>query len=182
MSTTDALHDRALLLHKISFSDSSIIATWLTREHGRIKTILKGARRPKSPFHGRVDFFLSVDLGWKRARHSEIHTGIETGVHHAWTRIAREYPRMTCGLYFAELIDLLTALEDPAPELHELLQRAWGYLETHPPSVKLVHRFERALADQLGFISESTPPQRIRPILDEQIGRAPHSRVMLDLG
>ncbi len=174
------LTDQGLLLQKFAYRDTSLIAVWFTRHHGRVKTIWKGARGGKSPFHGRIDFFHQASISWKPSRTSEIHTGTEILVESLHARIARDYPSATAGLYFAELILMLTAGEDPAPALFELLGKAWAYLDGHPPTPLLVARFERALAVALGFALESTPSVRVRRILDEQTGRPPHSREPLD--
>jgi len=174
------IHDSALLLHKTPFSDSSLIVTWFTREHGKLKTMLKGARRPKSPFQGCADHFLKVDLGWQRARQSEIHYGTETGAAFAWRGIAGDYARMSTGIYFAELLDILTALEDPAPDLFRLLEQAWEYLDLHDPSWKLMVRYEKALAIALGFAESGATADQVRHALNEHASRRPASRGALE--
>ncbi|MEO6789128.1 MAG: recombination protein O N-terminal domain-containing protein, partial [Chthoniobacteraceae bacterium] len=47
----------AILLRKTRFSETSLIVTWFTRDCGRLKTIVKGALRPKSRFAGVLDLF-----------------------------------------------------------------------------------------------------------------------------
>ena len=42
-------------------TETSLIVNWLTRDFGRIATVAKGARRPKSPFRGQIDLFYVVD-------------------------------------------------------------------------------------------------------------------------
>ena len=44
-----------IVLRRLRFSDSSLIITWLTDTHGRLKTMAKGALRQKSPFAGKLD-------------------------------------------------------------------------------------------------------------------------------
>ena len=47
----------AILMRKIRFSDTTLIVEWLTEDFGRLKTIAKGALRPKSTFAGKLDLF-----------------------------------------------------------------------------------------------------------------------------
>ena len=44
------------------YSSSSRIVHWLTRHHGKVSTLLKGALRPKSPFLGEYDLFSTSEL------------------------------------------------------------------------------------------------------------------------
>ena len=44
------------------FGNTSHIVQWLTRENGKISTIIKGAQRPKSGFWGQYDFFDTTEL------------------------------------------------------------------------------------------------------------------------
>ena len=47
-----ATKTEAIVLRTIKFSESSLIVTFFTREHGKIAVIAKGARKPKSRFSG----------------------------------------------------------------------------------------------------------------------------------
>lgn len=53
---------RAIPLGITPFGNTSHIINWLTREYGRVTTIIKGAQRPKSRFIGQYDFFDTTEL------------------------------------------------------------------------------------------------------------------------
>ena len=46
-----------LILRIRPLTETSLIVHWLTPEFGRVATVAKGARRPKSPFAGKLDIF-----------------------------------------------------------------------------------------------------------------------------
>ena len=52
----------AILLRRIKLTESSLIVTWFTEAHGKLKTVAKGARRPRSPFAGRLDLFFAAEI------------------------------------------------------------------------------------------------------------------------
>ena len=52
----------AIILHRIPYSESSLILKAFTRESGLISLIAKGANKPKSKFQGLLDFFSIYEL------------------------------------------------------------------------------------------------------------------------
>ena len=44
-----------IVLRVVDFSETSCIVTWMTRDFGKITTMAKGARRPKSSFEAAID-------------------------------------------------------------------------------------------------------------------------------
>ena len=63
----------AILLRKTKLTESSLIISWFTQDHGRIKTVAKGARQPKSRFAGQLDLFFDCEIQFARSRKSELH-------------------------------------------------------------------------------------------------------------
>jgi DNA repair protein RecO (recombination protein O) len=51
---SEILKDRALILRTYVYGESSLIVVALTREHGKMRFLAKGARRNRSPFSGRL--------------------------------------------------------------------------------------------------------------------------------
>lgn len=50
----EILKDRAVILRRFDYGESSVIAVVLTRQHGKTRLIAKGARKNNSQFHGRL--------------------------------------------------------------------------------------------------------------------------------
>ncbi len=60
--------DRALLLKRTPYGESSLVVHALTAGHGRVELIAKGAHRLKSRFSGVLDWFDSLSLDWTPPR------------------------------------------------------------------------------------------------------------------
>ncbi|MEM8712589.1 MAG: recombination protein O N-terminal domain-containing protein [Planctomycetota bacterium] len=58
------VQDRALLLRRTPFGETSLVVHVLTESSGRVELIAKGAHRPKSRFSGVLDWFDTLDLEW----------------------------------------------------------------------------------------------------------------------
>jgi DNA repair protein RecO (recombination protein O) len=63
----------AILLRRTRLGDTSWIVTWLTQTAGRVKTVAKGARRPRSPFAGKLDLFFLEEISYAASRKSDLH-------------------------------------------------------------------------------------------------------------
>ena len=63
--------DRALILRRFAFGESSLVLQVLTRELGRVHLIAKGAYRPTSRYYAALDLFDTLDLDWSEQRGRE---------------------------------------------------------------------------------------------------------------
>ncbi|MDD5348623.1 MAG: DNA repair protein RecO [Chthoniobacteraceae bacterium] len=145
----------AILLRRTRFSETSLIVTWLTRDHGKLKTMARGVLRPKSPLAGALDLFFETEIAFVRSRRSEIHTLREVVLRNPFEGLRKDYARVELAAYFVELLEAATEPEHPVPELFDLLHRALAYLETAAPSRRALLHFENELARLLGIHGEA---------------------------
>jgi len=157
----------AILLRKTRFGDTSLIITWFTLEHGRIKTVVKGALRPKSKFSGVLDLFFECEIAFARSAKTDLHTLREAALHEAREGLRGDYIRVALASYFVELVELATESEHSAPEIYDLLVRAFGHLDAKPSSRRALLHFESELVRLLGI-----QHPRLTPIV--ALGRAYH--------
>jgi DNA repair protein RecO (recombination protein O) len=141
----------AILLRKTKLSDTSLIVTWFTLAHGRLKAVAKGARQPKSKFRGQLDLFFSCEIQIVRSPRSELHALREVQLRHAHEHLRQDYRRVSLAAYFVELIELVTEPDHPAPEIYDLLIRAFGHLDLHPATARALLHFELELTRALGI-------------------------------
>lgn len=148
MSTT-----RAILLRKRRLSDTSLIISWCTENLGVVQTVARGARRPKSPFAGRLDLFFEAEISVANSRKTNLHTLRELTVTNPFPGIRTQLVRTQAASYFVELIELCTEAEHNEPELFALLRRAFRYLDRRDPDSTAILHFEAELARIAGVSS-----------------------------
>ncbi len=153
------------MLRKTRFGDTSLIITWFTLGHGRLKTVVKGALRPKSKFSGVLDLFFECEISFARSLKTELHTLREAALRDAREGLRRDYIRVALASYFVELMELATEPEHAAPELFDLLIRALRHLDEKPASRRALLHFETELVRLLGI-----QHPRLTPIV--ALGRA----------
>src|SRR5882757_5258033 len=102
---------RGILLRKRRLSDTSLIVSWCTDSMGVIQTVARGARRPKSPFAGRLDLFFEAELSIAISRKSKLHTLREVAIVNPFAGIRTNHLRTRTASYFVELIEICTMAE-----------------------------------------------------------------------
>ncbi|MCP5524474.1 MAG: DNA repair protein RecO [Verrucomicrobiales bacterium] len=156
-------------------SETSLIVHWLTREHGRLTTVAKGARRPKSAFRGQLDAFYRADFAFVRSRRSDLHTLTEVMLADPHPRLRTEYASLRAAAYAAQLIEQATEPETPLPGIFELLVNLLEALAHIPPSAATVLGFELRMLDELG-LAPDLAQARLAPAvreLAEQLADSP---------
>ena len=139
-----------IILRTRPLTETSLIVQWLTPDLGRIATVAKGARRPKSPFRGKLDLFYRADLSFARSRRSDLHTLREATLRETHATLRRDLGHLHQASYAAALIEMTTEAETPLPEIYELLNAFLGKLAQHPAQPLTVFAFEMKLLRELG--------------------------------
>ena len=148
--------DRAhgLIVRTDPFTETSLIVQWLTAEFGRMSTIAKGARRPKSLFRGKLDLFYQLDFTFHRSRRSDLHTLNEVSVLRTHDALRQEMGALRQASYCMALIEQSTEKETPLPRVYELIIGLLNHLSSGPPAPQSLFAFELKLLDELGLKPE----------------------------
>ncbi|MCX7886665.1 MAG: DNA repair protein RecO [Verrucomicrobiae bacterium] len=139
-----------IVLHTNPVTESSLIVTWFTREFGKLKTLAKGARRPKSPFRGSLDLFYRDELVFGRSKRSDLHTLQECFLEEPHAGLRQSVTRLTRASFACELVDLATEWEDPQPVVFDLLDQVLTDVETDAAPALLIW-FQLHLLKALGW-------------------------------
>jgi len=140
-----------LILRTRPLTETSLIVNWLTPEFGRISTVAKGARRPKSPFLGKLDLFYEADFSYTRSRRSDLHTLREVSLRDLHPTLRRELGYLQQASYCARLIEQATEANTPLPAIYELLRAFLAALPHRPPQPRNIYAFELKLLSELGL-------------------------------
>jgi DNA repair protein RecO (recombination protein O) len=140
-----------LILRTRPLTETSLIVHWLTPEFGRIATVAKGARRPKSPFLGRLDLFYEANFCFSRSRRSDLHTLREVELREMHVALRKELGCLQQSGYCATLIEQTTETEIPLPAIHQLMRDFLAFLPQQPPQPRNIFAFELKLLQELGL-------------------------------
>jgi DNA repair protein RecO (recombination protein O) len=110
-------------LKSMPMGESDRLLTILTREHGLIRAIAPGARKPKSSLRGRSNLFVINELLLVRGR--SLDKMIQAESVESFAAIGSDLGKLTAGQYLAELVLCQALADHPQPELFALL---WEHL------------------------------------------------------
>ncbi len=140
-----------LVLRTRPLTETSLIVHWLTPSLGRLATVAKGARRPKSPFRGKLDLFYRADFSFNRSRRSELHTLREVSLRETHRGLREDLGLLQQASYCTALVEQATEAETPLPHVFDLMLGLLQHLTAHPPQPQTVFAFELKLLTELGL-------------------------------
>ena len=157
-----------IILRTRAFTETSLIVHWLTASHGRIATMAKGARRPKSTFAGKLDLFYAADFQFQPSRRSDLHTLREVMLRHTHPALRLELGWLQQVAYASALIEQTTETGTPLPEIYALFADFLAHVPAQPPKPRSIYAFELKLLRELGLepdASETNLPSATQQLI-----------------
>jgi len=142
---------RGIILRARLLTETSLIIHWLTPDWGRIATVAKAARRPKSPFAGKLDLFYVADFSFNRSRSSDLHMLREVNLRETHGAIREDLLKLQQAAYAAALVEQATETETPLPEIYALTGEFLGVLCRQTPRPQNIFALELKLLRELGL-------------------------------
>ena len=140
-----------IILRTRPLTETSLIVNWLTPKLGRIATVAKGARRPKSPFAGKLDLFYAADFSFNRSRSSELHNLREVKLHATRSGLRDDMGKFQQAAYATAFIEQATETETPLPEIFKLVEGFLNFLGANPATPQNIFALELKFLRELGL-------------------------------
>jgi DNA repair protein RecO (recombination protein O) len=115
----------ALTLRVIDYGETSQIATFFSRERGKVAAIAKGAKRKGSRFSGALEPLALVEIVCvKRREAAGLHTLTELDVRDTYRGARQDLERLYAASYVIELVRETAPEDAPEPALFDLASGA----------------------------------------------------------
>jgi DNA repair protein RecO (recombination protein O) len=156
---------RGIVLARTDYGEAARILTLLTPDHGKLRLMARGVRKPKSKLAGGIELFSTADITFIRGR-GEIGTLISARLIKYYSTIVQDIGRVQLGY---ELIKILhRATEDqPEAEYFNLLEQAFSALDDADINLELIRTwFKAQLLKQAGHspnLKTDTAGQKLTP-------------------
>lgn len=149
--------DQGICLRKFEYSETSQILTLLTRAHGLVRVIAKGAhRRTKagaSKFDGGVDLLDQGAAVFTADASRELATLTEWKLCEGHMSLRRDLRTLHLGLYATELVSMLFEEHDPHPRVFVWLEQLLAELGTAQREEAFL-AFELLVLEEAGFMPQ----------------------------
>ena len=142
-----ARRDRALVLKRYPFSESSLVAHVGTREHGRVHLMAKGVYRTTSRYFAVLDLLDTLEIEWDENPRRELANLRAASIVQRRRSIPRDPARWSAACSLLELADLAFRPAHPDPGLYDLLEANLAALDGDAASADCVR-----VAFELGFL------------------------------
>lgn len=141
---------RGIVLKRIAVSNTSATVIWLTRDFGRLATLIKGAYRPKSLFLGRVDYFYTCELLFYTRNRNHLHFARECTPEKTRAEFRRRWKSTAVASYWCDLVHRVLPWGEPQPAIYDLLDAALDDISSSAVSPVQLYWFELRVLDLLG--------------------------------
>lgn len=157
-----AISDDAIILRTVDFSESSMVVTFFTREHGKISALAKGARRLRNTFDSALDYMNLCRILYYPKKGETLDLVTEAKLQ---TRFdVSTLPAIYAGFHVVAFLDAFTEKSLPQTALFDLTKKTLNdivFLDSqcrnftleHPPeilSLCLLH-FELRVLEEAGL-------------------------------
>lgn len=144
---------KAYVLARIPLRETSWILTCLTESFGKVKGVVKGARKEKSPWLLSCELYTHANMIFYEKTKTNLHLITELSVLDSHEKLRRNFKGLAYAGYFSEILDQLLDLGEPHSEIFDLFQESILLLEKDAKSYWLLARaFEVQFLKLLGLL------------------------------
>jgi DNA repair protein RecO (recombination protein O) len=146
-----SVRDRAVLLRRFAYGESSLVCHALTREHGGVHWLAKGAYRTTSRYFAALDLFDTLGVAWNHSPGRELQLVAEVEIVTRRSAIPLDLERYRSALTVLELAGLAATEEHGDAALFDLVEAALDALAAAQPPPAVLIEFELQFLQLLGL-------------------------------
>jgi DNA repair protein RecO (recombination protein O) len=125
------IRSHGIILHKIPYSESSLILKAFTRESGITGLMARGATRPNSKFHGLLDFFSIYELIYRTRPRQDLLTLSDASLVDDFAGIKHDLDKQSLANVFLEIYLRHIYGPEPSVPLFEILKSSLETLDCY---------------------------------------------------
>ena len=140
-------HQPVYVLHTYAFKETSLVVELFSKAHGRVATVAKGARRPRSAMRGQLQSFQMLAATWSGKNELKTLHSLE------WADglVLLQGEALMCGFYLNELLLRLLPREDAYEQLFDYYQATVKALSSRVQPAMHLRRFELKMLQEMGY-------------------------------
>jgi DNA repair protein RecO (recombination protein O) len=155
------------VLHTYPFKETSLVAELFTKTHGRVATLAKGARRPRSAMRGQLQSFQMLSATWSGKNELKTLHSVD------WADglVILQGEALMCGFYLNELLLRLLPREDAHEQLFDYYKTTLKSLAKGVNLASHLRRFELKMLQEMGYAVPLSMDENNALIKEEKLYR-----------
>ncbi|MDD5504167.1 MAG: DNA repair protein RecO [Candidatus Omnitrophica bacterium] len=145
---------RAILLYKRDIRETSVIASFYTKDFGKIKALIKSARGPMARCGTYLHEFAEFDIIFYERPRADTHMVTQCDLVEPFGKITQDLDKRLKAFYVLELVDKFTVLCDDNPDIYKLLEWILRRLDAEKFTEKALIVFRIMLLEYTGFLPQ----------------------------
>ncbi len=141
----------AIVLSRRDFRETSLIASFYSRDHGKMSGLMKGIRLEPAKFASTLEPFSHNEIIFYKKTNSELHLVSQADVKDNFDGIRSSLARLGAASYMMELLSALMPVEDKNEEVFELILACLKELKTTAFPDKIMTIFKIKMLVLTGF-------------------------------
>ena len=162
------VHTQGIVLKTFDFRETSRIATFFTKSHGKVSGVLKGVRKDARKFGSSVDRFSVNDIVYYEYSRSDLHLVSQCDLLQFYFAIRKDYKRNVAAHYMLELVDTIVPAHYPNKKIYRLMLDYLEGLDSVKDIDKLVHIFQIKILSLSGFRPHIDACVKCQKVLEER--------------
>jgi DNA repair protein RecO (recombination protein O) len=146
-----AITDKAICIRRWDYSETSLTVSLFLRNHGVVRGMAKGAKRPRGGFEGGIDLLTLGQVAAIITPARDLATVTQWRVLDTFRALREHLGANRAGIYMADLIHQMLTEHDPHPRLFDALQAALSGLDDLRRVEQTLLRFEWMVLLETGF-------------------------------
>ncbi len=141
----------AVVLRAVAYGEADRIVTLLTRTHGKLSAMARGARKSRKRFGAALGLFVVGEAILRERRGAEMLALDAFDPLRDHSSVGGDVIRLAHASYATELVRELTEPRHADPALFDLLCDLYAVVAAAAPAADTLRAFELALLDELGL-------------------------------
>jgi DNA repair protein RecO (recombination protein O) len=141
---------QAVVIGRMALGESDRLATFYTREFGKVRGVARAARRPRSRFGSSLELFTQGQLLFFETERSDLARIDAFDILRPFQAVREDLAALAGGAWMVECLGRLSADRDPNAALYGLLVRALRALEGRVSPRRAAFCFTARAVDLLG--------------------------------
>ena len=141
----------SIVLRRRDLRETSLLATFLTSDFGKIMGELKGIRADAKKFASAVEIFSLNDIIFYQSRNSSVHLVSHCDERENFTALRHNIAKASAEQLICELVDMVMPQEDTNSAVYDWMLDALRYLQTVAHPDKLLTVFKIKMLTLSGF-------------------------------